>query len=359
MPQANIKRLLAFSSVENMGVVAMGLGLAALFLSRKVGGEAHLLCFAAAMAHILNHAFLKGSLFLAAGSVLRQTGTLDQDRLGGLLRRMPFTGSIFAVNAFALSGLPPFNAFIGELAIYIGAFLAIKSGDSVLVAAGFLVALALSVTGALAVASYVKAIGSMFLGEPRSKAAAEAVETPKRMWLAMLFLTILSIAMIPGSVVFIHSVTGGLATQILMTAAVLGLVFVFISASLIFIRRFVCRRGADKPLLPVWDCGYEAPAPRMAYTATAFTQPLADFFKSVLRSRRHVIPFKSSPASPTDAAIAVETDDAAVTALWRPLFTKIARLSQRAHLLQNGSLHRYILVGLVALVLLIAFALGS
>ena len=359
LPQANIKRLLAFSSVENMGVVAMGIGLSALFLNRKVGGEAHLLCFAAAMAHILNHAFLKGSLFLAAGSVLRQTGTLDQDRLGGLLRRMPFTGSIFAINAFALSGLPPFNAFIGELALYIGAFLAIKSGDSVLVAAGFLVALALSITGALAVPSYIKAIGSIFLGEPRSLSAQEAVETPKRMWLSMLFLTLLSIAMIPGSVIFIHSMTGGFATQILMTAAILGLVFVFISASLIFIRRFVCKRGASKPRMPVWDCGYDAPTPRMAYTATAFTQPLADFFIFYLKSRRHVMPFKLSPASPTDAAIAVETDDLALTALWRPLFTKIARLCQRAHLLQNGSLHLYILVGLVALILLLIFALVS
>jgi hypothetical protein len=97
----------------------------------------------------------------------------------------------------------------------------------------------------------------------------------------------------------------------------------------------------------------------MAYTATAFTQPLADFFNFILKSRRHVMPFKLSPASPTDAAIAVETDDLAVTAFWRPLFTKIARLCQRAHLLQNGSLHLYILVGLVALILLLVFALVS
>ncbi|MBQ5795841.1 MAG: hypothetical protein IIW14_07610 [Kiritimatiellae bacterium] len=359
LPQSNLKRLLAFSSVENMGVVAMGLGLSALFAGRKDCEGVASLCLAGALAHILNHAFLKGSLFLAAGSVLRQTGTLDQDRLGGLMRRMPFTGTLFAVNAFALAGLPPLNGFLGELAIYIASFSAIKTGDPALVAAGFLVAVALSVTGALAVAAYAKAIGGAFLGEPRSQAAEKAVETPRRMWAAQLFLTCLSVAMIPGTVLFAHQMTGGFATDILFVAAVLGLSFAAITVSLLLIRRFACPRGAEKPRLPVWDCGYDRPTARMAYTATAFTQPLVDFFRPLLRTRHHVIAFKGDPASPSDAAIATETDDLALGGLWRPVFTKIARLFQRAHLLQNGSLHLYILIILMAVLALMVFALVS
>ena len=359
LPQSNLKRLLAFSSVENMGVVAMGFGLSLLITGRKADEPLAMLCLGGALAHILNHAFLKGSLFLAAGSVLRQTGTLDQDRLGGLMRRMPFTGTLFAVNAFGLAGLPPLNGFLGELAIYIAAFSAIKTGDPVLVAAGFLVAVALSVTGGLAVAAYAKAIGGAFLGEPRSQAAEKAAETPRGMWLAQLFLTCLSVAMIPGTVLFVHKMTGGFATDILFAAAVLGLSFAAVTVSLLLIRRFACPRGAEKPRLPVWDCGYDRPTARMAYTATAFTQPLVDFFRPLLRTRRHVIAFKGDPASPSDAAIATETGDLALGGLWRPVFTKIARLFQRAHLLQNGSLHLYILIILMAVLALMVFALVS
>lgn len=359
LPQSNLKRLLAFSSVENMGVVAMGLGLSSLIFSQKAGEPLAMLCWGGALAHVLNHAFLKGSLFLAAGSVLRQTGTLDQDRLGGLMRRMPFTGTLFAVNAFGLAGLPPLNGFLGELAIYIGAFSAIKTGNPILVAAGFLVAVSLSVTGGLALAAYAKAIGGTFLGEPRSRAAEDAVETPRRMWMAQLFLTCLSVAMIPGTVLFLHSKTGGFATDILITAAVSGAAFASITLSLLLIRRFACPRGAEKPRLPVWDCGYDKPTPRMAYTATAFTQPLVDLFRPLLRSRRHVLPFKGDPSSPSDAAIATETDDLALGGLWRPVFTKVARLFQRVHLLQNGSLHLYILIIILAVLALLVFALVS
>jgi hypothetical protein len=179
------------------------------------------------------------------------------------------------------------------------------------------------------------------------------------MWIAQLFLTVLSVCMVPGSVWFVHETTGGFATDVLAVAAVLGCAFAALVAALLLLRRFACPRGAVKPRLPVWDCGYDAPTPRMAYTATALTQPLVDLFRPMLRSRRHVLPFKGSPAAPSDAAIATETDDIAIAGLWRPLFAKAARAFQRAHLLQNGSLHLYILIILIAVVALLAFALVS
>ena len=112
-------------------------------------------------------------------------------------------------------------------------------------------------------------------------------------------------------------------------------------------------------LSPGWDCGYDAPSPRMAYTATAFTQPVTDLFRPLLRSRRHVVPFKGDPSAPTDAAFAAETDDIALDGLWRPSFTFVARIFQRIHLLQNGSLHFYILIGLLAMLALLVSALVS
>ena len=179
------------------------------------------------------------------------------------------------------------------------------------------------------------------------------------MWIAQLFLAVLSVAMVPGTVILVHHTTGGYATDMLIVAAMFGLAFTVIVGAILLIRRFACPRGCQKPRLPVWDCGYDQPTARMAYTATAFTQPIVDLCRPLLRTRRHVIPFKGHPASPSDAAMAIETGDVAVGALWRPLFTKVARLFQRVHLLQNGSLHLYILIILIAVLALLVFALAS
>ncbi|MGN0854872.1 MAG: proton-conducting transporter membrane subunit [Kiritimatiellia bacterium] len=361
LPQVNLKKLLAFSSVENMGVVAIGFGLstlAGLSADGNPHGEIAALAYTGAVAHVLNHAFLKGALFLGAGSVLRQTGTLDQDRLGGLLKRMPVTGTLFTLNALGLAGLPPLNGFLGELLICMAAFKAVQSGGPVLVAAGFLVLIGLALTGGLAAAAYCKAIGATFLGEPRSDAAAQAVETPKRMWFAQLALFTLSLAMIPGTIHLarLHACPG--AVDVLTHTARCGVLLVALAALFALLRRRL-PRGREKPSLPTWDCGYHAPTARMAYTGTAFTQPLADLFAFLLKPRTHLIPFRGHPAAPTDAAFATETDDRALAGFWRPLFTCCAHVFQRAHLLQSGSLHLYILLILLTVVVLLiaAFAL--
>ena len=362
LPQANIKRLLAFSSVENMGVVAMGVGLALVANSRDGGSlfsEVSVLAMTGALAHILNHALLKGALFLGAGSILKATGTLDADRLGGLMKRMPFTGFPFTLNALGLAGLPPLNGFLGELLIYTAGFKALQSSQPLLVSAGFLVLVALAFTGGLAAAAYCKVVGAAFLGEPRSEAAAKAVETPKRMWIAQLALFLGSLAMVPGTVVFDRVYGYGVGEDVLVVAAVAGAALALVVAALLFFRRFLCPRGGVKPSVPTWDCGYREPTARMAYTATAFTQPLADLFRGLLNPRRHLIPFRGDPAAPTDAALATETDDRGITSFWRPVFAAVARALQRSHALQNGSLHLYILIAIVAVVALLVAALAS
>lgn len=359
LPQANLKKLLAYSSVENMGVVALGFGLAILAadpsLSQSVRGTA----LAGALSHILNHAFLKGALFLGAGSVQRQTGTLDLDRLGGLMKRMPKTGTLFTLNAVGLAGFPPLNGFLGELLIYLAAFNAVKSGHPLLIAAGFIVLIVLSLAGGLAAAVYCKAIGAAFLGEPHSAAAARATETPKRMWIAQLVLFVFSLAMIPGTVALAAQHGGLAAAEPVLVAAAIGGALALLTAALVAWRRHLCPRGAIKPSCPTWDCGYHAPTARMAYTGTAFTQPLADLFASVLRPRKHLTPFKGHPAAPTDAALVTATDDRVLFGFWRPLFSLGSRLFLRAHLLQSGLLHLYILLILITVVVLLVAAFAS
>lgn len=324
LPQRNIKRLLAFSSVENMGVIALGVALAA-FAARlpdPCGEKIFRFALVGAALHILNHAMLKGGLFLGAGSVLRQTGTLDCDRLGGLMKRMPWTGTLFTLNAFGLSGLPPLPAFLSELAIYSAAIVALSNHVLVLPASIVLVVLAL--TGGIASAAYAKIVSSTFLGAARYD-DAEVVETPKRMIVAQ-------------AILFLPS-------------AVLLAPFALLLWVLQLLRRALLPRGHENPRNLTWDCGYAEPTSRMAWTGTAFSQPLADTFKDVLKPRTHVV--RPPAPFPGDAAVVTETDDAGLSRFWQPVFHVLARAFQRAHLLQNGSLHLYITLMIVAIVLLL------
>lgn len=342
LPQRNIKRLLAFSSVENMGVVALGLSLAA--WGWQAGHETAIVypALAGALLHVVNHAFLKGGLFLGAGSVLRMTGTLDMDRLGGLMKKMPGTGTLFTLNAFGLSGLPPLNAFASEFLIYLAAFQALARGVCVLPASVVLVVLAL--TGGIAAAAYAKTVSAVFLGEPRSDLST-VVETPRRMVFAQAVLFALSL-------LTSFAVAGWVQIHQGYPVLTLTVVFYALLAALLAIR-FRLPRGREHPRRPTWDCGYARPTARMAWTGTAFSQPLADTFQGVLRPRVHMK--HNANLFPGDAAIAVETDDAGVTRFWGPLFHVGARLFQRAHLLQNGSLHFYVLLMILAVVALLVW----
>lgn len=348
LPQTNLKKLLAFSSVENMGIISIGFALAV--LSRE--GEIAALASFGALCHIVNHSFLKGALFLGAGTVLRQTGTLNQDCLGGLMRRMKATGSLFTLNAMGLSGLPPFAGFIGELFIYIAALKCLVTGNGTLAISGFLSLLTLALSGGIAAATYLKAIGATFLGEPRTPAAEKAVEAPKSMIAAQAILFACSLVAIPLEIfIFEH-----LYPQFMKLHGYLAAIIIFSLLIAIFlaIRYFVCPRGKISPLVPTWDCGYHIPTPRMAWTATAISQPLAEVFRPILKPRAHLVAFKNHPDNPTDAAFATETDDLALAKMWRPIFNRFARLFQLAHFLQNGSIHFYILLMIIAVAILVA-----
>ncbi len=331
LPQSNIKKLLAFSSVENMGIIGLALGLRTLAGTNPAFRLVSDFATAGFICHILNHGFLKAGLFLGAGTIHHQTGTFEMDDLGGLMKRMPKTGTLFTLNALGLAGLPPLNGFLSELLIYAAAFHAIQTGEAHLMSAGFLVLIALALSGGLAAAAYSKAIGAIFLGEPRTDAAKIAIEGTGIRWQPQLFLFSCSLALIPGTIYLANIMTRGQSTALLLTAALAGGVVVLLAATLLFLRWLLCPRAVDKPSVPTWDCGYHAPTAKMEYTGTSFTQPLTDGFK-------------------------VKNEDLVLERLWTPVFTFFARRFQRVHSLQNGSLHLYILLILISVVLLLAAA---
>jgi hydrogenase-4 component B len=296
--QHDIKRLLAYHSVENIGIIAIGLGTALL-------GRAYdipmliLLGFAGALLHVINHGLFKSLLFLGAGSVIHASGTRQINHYGGLLRSMPWTGIFFLGGIVAISGLPPLNGFVSEWFVYLGLIGSLQA-DGPAIGYAALAAPALALIGALALACFVKVFGITFLGEGRTTAAAGAHEAPMVMLAPMgiLLLCCAIIGLFPGSVVplldraaadWTGAGLGGrsMLTEVAPVSAitVTSLVFILLVAGVaLFLRTQGSLRAAR---VPTWGCGYASPDQRMQYTASSFAEMLTSLFRWGLRTDSH------------------------------------------------------------------------
>ncbi len=353
LPQNNLKRLLAYSSIENMGLISIASGLALL-------GAAHGLramsftALAGALIHMVNHALLKGGLFLGAGAVLKSTGTLDMDKLGGLLHHAPATGSAFVLNAAGICGLPPFNGFAGEFLIYYAAFQGVINGGTVLCVFSIAALAVIALTGGIAAAVFAKAVGAVFLGEPRSKTAAAATEVTFMMRIAQFALFVLSL-MMTGAIPFILNALGAETELTLCMFKISGvsLGVTLLLMLLLLIQLFCNRRGVRRSC--TWDCGYARPDSRMEYTGTAFTQPLSDFFNPVLHVKKQLV--KPENIFPEKASLQESVDDCGIKNFWLPLSEFMIKCANRIHHLQSGSLHFYILLILLSVVGMLVYAM--
>lgn len=363
--QDNLKRLLAYSSIENMGIISMALGCA--WLGGASGNQTMAVFgIAGAFIHIINHALLKGSLFLGAGQVYCAGKTLSIDRLGGMMKKLPVTGSCFSTAAVGISGLPPFNGFVGELMIYLAAFSGICSGVLALQIAGLAAALCLSLTGACAVVAFSKAVGGVFLGECRVDRAVEK-ESP---WMyipviVLLFLAVVSVFVFPLLVPAVLKMLkvscpeeiSNQLVMILWAVAVFSGLFYILCGAILFFRRYLLVRGGENDTGPTWDCGYAKPSARMEYTGSAIVQGIADLFNGFLHVRRKI----EAPRGlfPDKASFEWESPDGAERFFWAPLFNMIAKISDRVHKFQSGYLHMYVLIMTAALIAMIIWAIAS
>lgn len=367
LAQHDLKRMLAYSSVENIGIIATGLGLGLLGIQYRLPAVA-VLGFAGGLLHVLNHALFKGLLFLGAGAVAHAAGTRRFEQLGGLLKRMPWTGAVFLAGSVAICGLPPFNGFAGEFLIYVGSFkLLLANGGIVL--GGVMALLALVLIGGLAVAGFTKAFGIAFLGEPRSPAAASAREVDATMQGPMLVLAALClgiglsapwvvralkpvVAQLAGSAVMAESLRGAYPAA----AVAILLALIACVAALAAVRRWLLA-GRSVRATVTWDCGYAAPAPRMQYTAAGYVQPLTHGARSILRPDNGI----HGPGSvfPASASFRSETPDLAQRAWFEPFFRQAAEFLGRLRWLQQGRVHIYILYIVVVWMGLLAWAVAS
>ncbi|CAA7611807.1 Formate hydrogenlyase subunit 3/Multisubunit Na+/H+ antiporter, MnhD subunit [Candidatus Terasakiella magnetica] len=370
--QDDLKKLLAYSTVENIGVVVIGLGLAIAF---KDGGEKTLaaLALVAGLYHIINHAIFKTLLFLAAGAVITATGERDLGKLGGLLKRMPWTGATALVGAAAISALPPLNGFVSEWLIFQSLFKgpslpywAMKFGVPVV---GAMLALA----AALAAACFVRAFGIAFLGRPRSKAAAEAHQVPTSMRWTMAVLAVLCIILGALPVTLTDALSGVVQPLTGVHFAVSadlgwpwlspvsstrgsysGTVLVMTGLSLFVITILLVHgfgttkvRRADS-----WDCGHKEDIPESQYTGQSFSQPLRRVFTTSLFSARETVDMPE-PGEMRPASLKVRMIDPVWRVFYQTIIDGVGYIADQVNRIQFLTVRRYLLMMFITLVFML------
>jgi hydrogenase-4 component B len=367
--QHDIKRLLAYHSIENIGIIAMGIGVA--LIGKSTGNPLLvILGMAGALLHTLNHALFKSLLFLGAGAVIHEVHTREIDLMGGLAKSMPWTSCLFLIGAAAICGLPPLNGFVSELFIYLGFFTGIIGSSNGAIPVMALAVPALALIGALAVACFVKVYGIAFLGLPREQHQHAPVEPGWQMRGPMVVLALLCICIgvIPQAAASLlvnplrawaPQLTANVSIQNAaplgwLSAFALGLLALAAILAYIFVQRL---RSGQVGSSPTWDCGYIKPAATMQYTASSFAEMLVNLFRSILQ------PHMEKPAIngviPARARFASHVPEVVLELLVAPLLTTVDAGFARIRRLQHGQLHLYILYVFVTLILLLTWALHS
>ena len=376
----DLKRLLAYHSIENIGIILMGLGAALMFLHT---GHPLLatLGLVAGLYHTINHAAFKGLLFLGAGAVVHATHTRNMEAMGGLIKRMPQTAFFFLVGAVAISALPPLNGFVSEWLTYQALLQGFGTTASLTRLIFPLSGAMLALTGALAAACFVKAFGITFLAQPRSAQAGQAHEVTLTMRLGMALLAgaCVALGLFPtqfarlldpvtqqltgqqisgqlsaanGLVLTSLTAKGGTVSTLGLTLMALCLLPIPIALWLIFARTTKVRRGAT------WACGQRSLTPRMEYTATGFSKPLRMVFKALFQPHREVQrEYDFSPYFAKTIRFDSHVEEMFELRLYRPARFMILRAARRVRGLQAGSIHAYLLYIFVTLLLLLLFAL--
>jgi formate hydrogenlyase subunit 3/multisubunit Na+/H+ antiporter MnhD subunit len=364
LAQHDLKRLLAYHSIENIGIIVMGLGLA------MIGRSLHrpewiVLGLAGALLHTWNHALFKSLLFLAAGSVIHAVGTRDIDRMGGLARRMPATALLFTIGAVAICGLPPLNGFVSELLVYLGLFGTVGIGDDESLIGPALAAPVLAGTGALAVACFVKVVGAVFLGQPRLNSAGQAHESPASMLGPMALLAALcaGLGLAPflaapmlqnaieawtGSASAVLPRLTSLAPLTWMSMTNAGLI---VLAAAIYMVILGLIRHRPRPSAVTWDCGFAAPTPKMQYTASSLAQSLVGLLAFLLRPREHRPHLHGH--FPHHVGFRSHVDDVVLDRWVLPALRLIERWFGWLRVLQYGRVQLYVFYVLVTLIVML------
>lgn len=370
----DLKKLLAYHSVENIGIILLGVGLAMFFQSMNLSFWA-VVSLIAGLYHLVNHAIFKGLLFLCAGSVYQATGTRNMEKLGGLIKQMPFTAGCFLLGAMAISALPPLNGFASEWltlqAFFLGA-LSVSGTSKMFLGAG---AAVLALTSGLAAACFVKAFGITFLAQPRSNYAKKAAEAPASMKIGMAVLAVLTIVFGVASKQIITIISrvaafslgadtsgmnfslnnftvAGKNGRIYPPVLTVALLLVFFGLIAYGFFRYKRRKEV---MYQTWDCGYYRLDARHEYTATGFSKPFRMVFSFFLQPYRAKKKEGESLYHTTSLQYETHTTKVFKKYFYDPIITCIFLCAKFMRRIQPGSIHLYVAYILITTILLLVF----
>lgn len=357
--QHDLKRLLAYHSIENIGIIMMGIGISLIGISEK-SSILIMLGMAGALLHVMNHATFKALLFLGAGSVIHAVGTREIDRMGGLLRKMPWTAAFFLTGAVAICGLPPLNGFVSEFFIYLGLFSNAAHGNGASAAACALAAPSLALIGGLALACFVKVFGVVFLGTGRFQLEKHAHEAGLSMCIPMAVLA--SICIFIGVAPFMiapvlesavsewnHSAAIDIALAEAVPFKWISIMAIALISVIVFLY-FAGIRKASSEKSSTWGCGYAEPTPRMQYTASSFANTIIGLFTGVLCPATHKPEIKS--VFPKRSKFSSHVPETVLERIYLPLLHRVSDRLTAIRKLQHGHLHFYILYIFLTLIAL-------
>ena len=374
----DLKRLLAYHSIENIGIILIGFGASLMFIAL---GHPKLAAIAmiAGLFHTLNHAVFKCLLFLGAGSVLHATHTRNMEKLGGLIRRMPQTAFFFLIGAIAISGLPPLNGFVSEWLTYQALLAGFGTTEKLTRILFPIAGSLLALTAALAATCFVKAFGITFLALPRSKAAGDAQECSSSMVAGMGFLAALCVALGLGATWFLPAfdgitqrllgvrmsgdlaaagglaLTAGSARGGSVSTAGIAAMLVILSALPGLLWLLWGRKGT-RYVEPTWDCGLPGLTAENEYTAFAFSKPLRMIFAALYQPRREIqAEYEISPYYPTAIRFDSEIESPFEDRLYAPVQKYILKIATWMRGIQAGSIHAYLAYIFVTLIVLLLF----
>jgi len=365
--QKETKKLLAYSSIENIGIIGLGIGFGMLGRLESTP-QMLLLGYSGALAHTLNHSFFKPLLFFCAGSVYRQTHTLNMEKLGGLIKCMPVNSILFLAGSVSICAFPLFNGFISELMIYLSAFAAMNVKSPAPFAVAILSICAIAFTGAIALICFSKIFGIMFLGAPRQNFEHSITDNSKSMLYPQTVLAILCLitGTIPQLLLFIvqPAVSVFLSdnpyadfSDFYRFAVKISLCFFgfAILTGIIFLIRFMFLRNKKYAQCRTWNCGYQLYSPRVQYSGSSYSNPFLNIIKPLIWiCEKHYYP---RGLFPKKGSVQSDCRDLAESYLIYPFIHGVRKILNIFSWIQSGNTQQYILYGLIFLVLALIWVL--
>jgi hydrogenase-4 component B len=363
----DFKKMLAYCTIENIGIIGIGIGLGLIGIARNQG-ILYFLGFGGALMHVLNHSLFKSLLFYSAGSVYQQTHTRDIDKLGGLLRFMPHTGGMFLIGAIAIAGIPPLNGFISEFLIYSGLLRGIQSPGISQITIMILAFAGLSIIGGISVLTFTKTFSALFLGIPRKKHDHEPREVSVLMLvpqyltvIAMLAVAFMPLFFLKVPVLILRGHFSSLViaenTDILHYASLLksislySCIFLLLSG-FVLVLRTILTRNRTPVINTTWGCAYTAANSRMQYTGKSFNKSFAKLFGFLLLESKEYKELGTSEVFPLKRKYSSHYSDVFEKKLILPFSKGLNRFMNLFLFIQNGRIQTYVIYG-IAFILIV------